>query len=132
MGTDCEDLMKMEKSLDTPPAVGYSLCMLLIHVTHRDRAEAILREGLRPELAESETKRSWLAKAGRLDWAIVHCARRHCWELRELAVMTFRVPRRHVARAGQSGLWYATTLTPGCACMMVGKAIDLGALPKSL
>lgn len=73
--------------------------MAYIHVTHKDNARSIERDGLRVDRATGVAC-AWLCNYPRLAWALRHVADHHGWKLTDMIAYRVDVPRHWLSR------WY--------------------------
>lgn len=97
--------------------------MTLYHVTTASLLPAILREGLRPDLAQTVRQEVWLVEANRLLWAFMHVARRHGCCVGSLAAVRVAVPAARLRSRG-NGL-FTTAILVGPKCIRAVTSLSL-------
>lgn len=73
---------------------------ILYHVTPEYNLEAIMREGVRPDLARGKMQAAWYVSKKGITWAIAHTSLRHDLSVANLVVLTSMLPMLAVKRTG--------------------------------
>ena len=73
---------------------------ILYHVTPEYNLEAIMREGVRPDLARGKMQSSWYVSKRGIVWAIAHTSLRHSLSVANLVVLTTMLPMLVTKRTG--------------------------------
>ena len=85
--------------------------MMVYHVTPSANLDSIDSQGIDPNWAESDYKRSWFVTASRLKWAVHHVCKRHDVLPCEVAVLMVQVPRELLTRYAR-GVYSCRVLVP--------------------
>jgi hypothetical protein len=101
----------------------------LRHATLASRVASIRRSGLLTAKSRGKRPVIWLhAGPSRTAWAILHTAKRHQADVRDVVVLTVSAPRSWLRRS-QRGLWFCVRdLSPG---RLAGEVIDFAAVSRS-
>lgn len=73
---------------------------VLYHVTPEHNIDAIMREGVRPDLARGKTQAAWYVNKHGIVWAIAHTSLRHDLPVSNLVVLTTMLPMLVTKRTG--------------------------------
>lgn len=85
--------------------------MLLYHATPVRNDASILRTGLETARAVGAKKVVWLHTRANTPWAVLHVAKRHRCDPRDVVVFEVRVSKKHLRRF-RRGLWYCVVDVP--------------------
>ena len=102
--------------------------MKLRHATPTANLQAIMIQGLRPDLAVGKIKGCWLHSRAKTPWALLHTQIRKGTALEGLVVLEISVPRSWLTRY-QAGLWYCTRVIPPARITGEAPATDWAASP---
>lgn len=97
--------------------------MRLYHVTPRRNLPSIREHGILGRLAKDRLKVAWVCAQSRIEWALLHCQKRHGCRLGDLVAIEVKMPRAKLRRFAR-GLWNAKgDVPPECLGEALGVLI---------
>lgn len=79
--------------------------MKYYHVTAAFRLSSINRHGLRADMASGKRQAVWFVEEDKLQWALLHCSKRHWCPIGELVILEVSFPDERPTHHG-AGLYY--------------------------
>lgn len=84
------------------------------HWTHNTNLGMILREGLRPDLATGSKKSVWFVDSDYQEWALIHVAARHGWNVKDLVCLKLEIPENLYCKSSRDGVYFSNArIAPG-------------------
>jgi len=86
---------------------------IFYHVTPKHNIRSVFVNGVLPEMAKSEVKRSWFVRAEALNWAIEHVCKRHNVSEGEVSIAVCLIPVSLMRATSRPGAFYTDVkITP--------------------
>ncbi len=80
--------------------------IMLYHITSEENVNAIMMQGVRPDLSRGKMSAAWYVNKRGIVWAIAHVSLRHDLSVANLVVMTSMLPRKVVRKSGIAHMFY--------------------------